>query len=81
MDAAGTAGAAAAAVTTTGFTPTCHTASNYDHVAAGRAYQSGGNTYANGSQQGMGLWNAFTTHALKQTAPGYYIVADSGCSA
>ncbi|MGW0960064.1 extracellular catalytic domain type 1 short-chain-length polyhydroxyalkanoate depolymerase [Streptomyces gelaticus] len=82
VDAAGAAGAVSAAVTatTTGFTPTCHTASNYDHVAAGRAYQNGGYTYANGSQQSMGLWNAFTTHTLKQTGPGYYVVADSGCS-
>jgi chitodextrinase len=82
VDAAGAAGAVSAAVTatTTGFTPTCHTASNYDHAAAGRAYQNGGYTYANGSQQSMGLWNTYTTHTLKQTGPGYYVVADSGCS-
>ncbi|WP_369142018.1 PHB depolymerase family esterase [Streptomyces sp. R44] len=83
VDAAGTVGAVSASVsaTTTGYTPTCHTASNYDHVAAGRAYQSGGYAYATGSGQAMGLWNTFTTHTLKQTAPGYYVVADSGCSA
>ncbi|MGW5420025.1 extracellular catalytic domain type 1 short-chain-length polyhydroxyalkanoate depolymerase [Streptomyces sp. NPDC003943] len=81
VDATGTAGSVSAAVTatTTGFTPTCHTASNYDHTVAGRAYQSGGSTYATGSGQPMGLWNTFTTHTLKQTAPGYYVVADSGC--
>ncbi|MFJ9824830.1 PHB depolymerase family esterase [Streptomyces sp. NPDC101160] len=81
VDATGTAGAVSAAVTatTTGFTPTCHTASNYDHTVAGRAYQSGGSTYATGSRQPMGLWNTFTTHTLKQTAPGYYVVADAGC--
>ncbi|MEV6329037.1 PHB depolymerase family esterase [Streptomyces sp. NPDC051909] len=83
VDSAGATGAASAQVsaTTTGFRATCHTASNYDQVAAGRAYQSGGYTYANGSQQAMGLWNTFTTHTLKQTAPGYYVLADSGCSA
>ncbi|MFD5327789.1 PHB depolymerase family esterase [Streptomyces sp. NPDC127092] len=82
VDAAGRAGAVSASVTatTTGYTPTCHTASNYDHTAAGRAYQSGGYTYAMGSGQAMGLWNTFTTHTLKQTSPGYYVVADSGCS-
>ncbi|GGY42655.1 alpha/beta hydrolase family esterase [Streptomyces tanashiensis] len=83
VDASGTVGAVSASVTatTTGYTPTCHTASNYDHTVAGRAYQSGGSTYATGSGQAMGLWNTFTTHTLKQTAPGYYVVADSGCSA
>jgi hypothetical protein len=83
VDAAGAAGAASAVVTasTTGFTPTCHTASNYDHTVAGRAHQSGGQTYANGSDEPMGLWNTFTAHTLEQTAPGYYLVADSGCPA
>jgi hypothetical protein len=28
----------------------------------------------------MGLWNTFTSHTLKQTAPGYYVVDDTGCS-
>jgi poly(hydroxyalkanoate) depolymerase family esterase len=83
VDAAGGTGTASSPVTatTTGFTPSCHTASNYDHTVAGRAHQSGGYTFANGSGQSMGLWNTFTTHTLKQTAPGYYVLADSGCSA
>ncbi|MGC0208741.1 PHB depolymerase family esterase [Streptomyces levis] len=83
VDAAGAAGrvSSVVAATTTGFTPTCHTASNYDHTVAGRAYQSGGNTYAMGSGQAMGLWNTFTRHTLKQTAPGYYVVDDTGCPA
>ncbi|MEU0741496.1 PHB depolymerase family esterase [Streptomyces sp. NPDC006134] len=83
VNAAGTAGAVSATVTatTTGFTPTCHTASNYAHTTAGRAHQSGGYTYANGSQQAMGLWNTLITHTLMQTAPGYYVLADSGCPA
>ncbi|MFD8204963.1 PHB depolymerase family esterase [Streptomyces sp. NPDC059695] len=83
VDASGAAGAVSASVTatTTGYTPTCHTSSNYDHTVAGRAYQSGGYTYATGSGQAMGLWNTFTTHTLRQSAPGYYVLADSGCSA
>ncbi|MGC4837035.1 PHB depolymerase family esterase [Micromonospora vinacea] len=56
--------------------PTCVTASNYAHVAAGRAYQSGGYAYANGSNQRMGLYNTFYTSALKQTAPNYWVI---GC--
>ncbi|WP_436534363.1 extracellular catalytic domain type 1 short-chain-length polyhydroxyalkanoate depolymerase [Actinoplanes sp. HUAS TT8] len=57
----------------------CFTASNYAHTTAGRAYQSGGSTYANGSNQAMGLWNTFTTHTLRQTGPNYYVVADGQC--
>ena len=52
------------------------TASNYAHVAAGRAYQSGGYAYANGSNQRMGLYNTFYTSALKQTAPNHWVI---GC--
>ncbi|MCQ4208350.1 extracellular catalytic domain type 1 short-chain-length polyhydroxyalkanoate depolymerase [Streptomyces longispororuber] len=83
VDTAGATGTVSASVTatTTGFTPTCYTASNYQHTVAGRAHQSGGNTYANGSDEAMGLWNTFTTHTLKQTAPDYYVLADSGCTA
>ncbi|MGW0120329.1 extracellular catalytic domain type 1 short-chain-length polyhydroxyalkanoate depolymerase [Streptomyces sp. NPDC003327] len=82
VDAAGAVGAVSSAVTatTTGATPTCHTASNYDHTVAGRAHQSGGYTYAAGSGQAMGLWNTFTVRTLKQTAPGYYVLADAGCA-
>ncbi|MFB8771719.1 extracellular catalytic domain type 1 short-chain-length polyhydroxyalkanoate depolymerase [Streptomyces broussonetiae] len=83
VDSSGATGATGAAVTatTTGFTPTCHTASNYAHTTAGRAYASGGYTYAKGSDQAMGLWNTFTTHTLQQTSPGHYVLADSGCPA
>ncbi|MFF7721029.1 PHB depolymerase family esterase [Streptomyces luteogriseus] len=81
VDSAGAAGSASPAVTatTTGFTPTCHTADNYEHTGAGRAYQSGGQTYAKGSGQAMGLWNSFTSHTLRQTAPGHYVIDDAGC--
>ena len=57
----------------------CFTASNYAQTVAGRAYQSGGYTYADGSNQAMGLWDTFITHTLKETGPGYYVIADSGC--
>lgn len=83
VDGTGVAGSASPAVkaTTTGFTPTCHTADNYSHTVAGRAYQSNGYTYAKGSGQAMGLWNTFTIHTLQQTAPGQYVIDDAGCSA
>lgn len=51
---------------------TQHTDNNYNHVVAGRAYQSGGYVYAVGSNDYMGLYNVFTTNTLAQTAPGYY---------
>ncbi|MDI2125522.1 PHB depolymerase family esterase [Yinghuangia seranimata] len=82
VDTSGTSGATSTPVsaTTTGSaTPSCFTASNYAHTTAGRAHQSGGYVYANGSNQAMGLWNVFTVHTLKQTAPGYYVLADQGC--
>lgn len=67
----------AATGTTTGSAPppaTCYTASNYAHTTAGRAYQSGGYTYANGSNQNMGLWNVFTTRTLKMTGTNHYVI-------
>ncbi|MGW5670081.1 extracellular catalytic domain type 1 short-chain-length polyhydroxyalkanoate depolymerase [Micromonospora sp. NPDC003776] len=56
--------------------PVCVTASNYAHVVAGRAYQSGGYTYALGSNQNMGLYNTYYTTTLKQTGPSYWVI---GC--
>lgn len=56
--------------------PVCVTASNYAHVTAGRAYQSGGYAYALGSNQQMGLYNTFYTSTLKQTGPSYWVI---GC--
>ncbi|MFJ8787608.1 PHB depolymerase family esterase [Streptomyces sp. NPDC102462] len=77
----GTVGTVSSAVTatTTGSAPTCTTATNYAHVTAGRAHTGGGYTYANGSNENMGLYNVFVTHTLKQTSPGHYVLADSGC--
>lgn len=76
VDGSGTAGAlsAPATGTTTGSTATCFTASNYAHTAAGRAYALWGLTYANGSNQAMGLWNIFVTTTLKQTGPNHYVI-------
>ncbi|KPF69462.1 hypothetical protein IP84_06400 [beta proteobacterium AAP99] len=76
VDANGAEGAASAAAsgTTTGSTAVCFTATNYAHVSAGRATQSGGYAYAKGSGQNMGLWNVFVTTTLKQTGPDYYVI-------
>jgi len=76
VDANGAEGAASspASGTTTGSAPVCFTSSNYAHTTAGRAHQSGGYTYANGSNQNMGLWNVFVTTTLKQTGPNYYVI-------
>ena len=64
----------AASGTTTGTAATCYTANNYAHVQAGRAHQSGGYAYANGSNQNMGLWNLYVTTTLKQTGTNYYVI-------
>ncbi|WP_280156640.1 PHB depolymerase family esterase [Piscinibacter sp. XHJ-5] len=64
--------------TTTGSATVCFTSSNYAHTTAGRAHQSGGYAYANGSNQNMGLWNVFVTTTLKQTGPNHFVVG--GCS-
>jgi hypothetical protein len=76
VDTNGAEGAAsnAATGTTTGSAATCYTASNYSHTMAGRAYVVMGYTYANGSNQYMGLWNIFVTTTLKQTGPNYYVI-------
>ena len=60
--------------TTTGSAAVCTTASNYAHVSAVRAHQSGGYAYANGSNQNMGLWNLYVTTTLKQTGTDYYVI-------
>ncbi|GIF04933.1 extracellular catalytic domain type 1 short-chain-length polyhydroxyalkanoate depolymerase [Actinoplanes siamensis] len=59
--------------------PPCFTASNYAHTTAGRAYQRAGSTFANGSNQAMGLWNTFTVHTLRRTGPDHYVLADGQC--
>lgn len=52
--------------------PTCVTDDNYAHTQAGRAYQQGGYTYANGSDQYLGLWNTYTESSIKESSPGYW---------
>ncbi|MFD4532671.1 PHB depolymerase family esterase [Kitasatospora sp. NPDC058397] len=81
VDPSGAVGTRSAAVTATtgGGAAQCFTDSNYNQVRAGRATQSGGLTYALGSGQSMGLWNTFVTHTLKQTGPGYFVLADGQC--
>jgi poly(hydroxyalkanoate) depolymerase family esterase len=81
VDSSGAVGASSTSVTatTTGSAPQCYTDNNYNQVQAGRAHQSGGYTYANGSDQNMGLYNVAVTHTLEETSPGYFVIADSGC--
>lgn len=63
-----------ASTTTTTVAATCYTSSNYAHVTAGRAHDSGGYALANGSNANMGLDNTFYTTTLKQTSTGYYVI-------
>lgn len=77
VNSSGTESALSAAVTgttTSGFVCTATTASNYAHVQAGRAHDSGGYALANGSNQNMGLNNTFYSKTLAQTSAGYYII-------
>lgn len=66
--------AAVSATTRSSWVCTATTTSNYAHVQAGRAHDSGGYALANGSNQNMGLDNTFYTSTLAQTSPGYYII-------
>jgi poly(3-hydroxybutyrate) depolymerase len=52
----------------------CWLATNYAQVQAGRAYQSVGYAYANGSNQNMGLDNVYYTTSLQETSPNYYVI-------
>jgi len=65
-----------ATTTSSGHACTQTTSSNYTHVTAGRAYNSGGYALAKGSNQNMGLNNTFYTTTLAQTAPGYYVIGN-----
>ncbi|MFF7628936.1 extracellular catalytic domain type 1 short-chain-length polyhydroxyalkanoate depolymerase [Streptomyces cyaneofuscatus] len=57
----------------------CWTASNYEHVRAGRATTTGGYAYAKGSGQNLGLYNTFVTHTLKESPAGHYTIATGSC--
>jgi hypothetical protein len=76
LDSNNVQGATSAGVngTTTGSQATCYTDNNYNHTVAGRAHQSGGYAYANGSNQNMGLWNLYVVTTLKQTGTNYYVI-------
>lgn len=67
---------AVSATTQSTFACTATTASNYAHVLAGRAHDSFGTAYANGSNQNMGLDNVFYSTTLAQTAAGYYVIGN-----
>lgn len=66
--------AGVAASTTSGFTCSTVTASNFAHVQAGRAHDSGGYAFAKGSNQNMGLDNLFYIQTLAQTSAGYHVI-------
>ncbi|CAN7651470.1 PHA-depolymerase-like protein [Pseudoduganella sp. LjRoot289] len=55
----------------------CFTASNADHVSAGRAYDRFFFAYAQGSGQSMGLDSFFVRSSLRRTAPDNYVVVGS----
>ncbi|MFD3971060.1 alpha/beta hydrolase family esterase [Streptomyces cyaneofuscatus] len=57
----------------------CWTASNYEHVRAGRATTTGGYAYAKGSGQNLGLYNTFVTRTLKESPAGHYTIATGSC--
>jgi hypothetical protein len=60
---------------TTGAAPSCFTATNFDHVMAGRAHDSFFVAMANGSNQVLGPDNVFVITTLKQTGPDFYVIA------
>ena len=68
-----TLSAAISGTTLSSWTCSSTNATNYAHVQAGRAHDSGGYALANGSNQNMGLDNVFYTSILAQTSAGYYI--------
>jgi len=60
---------------TTQTAPACFTATNFDHVLAGRAHDTFFVAAANGSNEIMGLDNVFIVTTLKQTGPDFYVIA------
>ncbi|MFF4138544.1 PHB depolymerase family esterase [Streptomyces mirabilis] len=79
VDSAGAVGPQSTAVNATTASAPCFSDNNYNQVAAGRAHQTLGEVYANGSNQDMGLYNTYATHTLQETSPGYYVIADGKC--
>lgn len=54
--------------------PRCYTATNAEHVQAGRARNRFYVALANGSNRFLGLANSFTVTTLKQIGPNHYVV-------
>ncbi|MFJ8853292.1 hypothetical protein [Streptomyces sp. NPDC102437] len=82
LDGSGTPAPPRPRAATTGAAPArCFTATDYAQVAAGRAHTTGGLVYANGSDRDMGLYNVFVTHTRRESPPGHFVIADTGCTA
>lgn len=75
---AGSSTSTTTASTTSTTAGACFKSSNYAHTTAGRAHQTLGITYANGSNQNMGLWNMLVITKLRQTGANYYVI-DNTC--
>jgi hypothetical protein len=56
---------------------TCVTDSNEDHVLFGRAHATGGDAFANGSNDALGSESALVFTSLKETSSGYYVKTTS----
>jgi hypothetical protein len=52
----------------------CYTASNAEHVHAGRAYDRFFFAYAQGSGQLLGLDSRYVRSTLRRTAPDQYVI-------
>jgi chitodextrinase len=74
VNSAGESGASTQVAATTGAAAVCFTATNFNHVQAGRAHDSIGHALANGSNQDMGLDNVAITTTLKQTGTNFYVI-------
>jgi poly(3-hydroxybutyrate) depolymerase/chitodextrinase len=59
---------------TTAAAAACFTATNFDHVMAGRAHDNFFFAVANGSNQVMGLDNVFIITTLKEAGPNFYVI-------
>jgi poly(3-hydroxybutyrate) depolymerase len=70
----GSSGSSMEVSATTTAAPACFTATNFDHVIAGRAHDAAFFAIANGSDQVMGLDNVFIITSLKQTGPNFYVI-------
>ncbi|WP_431872972.1 extracellular catalytic domain type 1 short-chain-length polyhydroxyalkanoate depolymerase [Nocardiopsis eucommiae] len=57
----------------------CVTASNYDHVAQGRAEHRQGRAYALGSGDPLGLWNTAVRTSLTESSPDHWDLTPGGC--